>query len=186
MSEEDRSWQIEQFETFSCQRDFSHNWDDKDHDRWRGEAWPSIDHTRELTDGLLLTNSYAPLRQNIKRQKSIWLSRWLVDTRVRQMCVWSITRNPPSIPLKVILTNNLNPHHHHHQAQHYHHHHHLHRHHHRVLYMWPSLFTLWHTSLHPQGIKKILPSSRINDLAISMIVFVPCKTSLPQVLSGSC
>ena len=107
MSEEDRSWQIEQFETFSCQRDFSHNWDDKDHDRWRGEAWPSIDHTRELTDGLLLTNSYAPLRQNIKRQKSIWLSRWLVDTRVRQMCVWSITRNPPSIPLKVILSNNL-------------------------------------------------------------------------------
>ena len=69
MTEEDRSWQIEQFETFSCQRDFSHNWDDKDHDRWRGEAWPSIDHTGELTDGLLLTNSYALLRQNIKRQK---------------------------------------------------------------------------------------------------------------------
>ena len=69
MTEEDRSWQIEQFETFSCQRDFSHNWDDNGHDRWRGEAWPSIDHRRELTDGLLLMNSYALLRQNIKRQK---------------------------------------------------------------------------------------------------------------------
>ena len=43
-----------------------------------------------------------------------------------------------------------------------------------------------HLSIHALGIKKILPSSRINDVTISMIVFVPCRSPLPQLLSGSC
>ena len=149
MTEEDRSWQIEQFETFFLSKRLFPQL------RWqrpRQMARRSLTKhwSQERTDRWSFANEFlcSASSKSSKGKKSIWLSRWLVDTRVQQKCVWSITRNPPSILLRVILTNNLTPHHQ--QQQHYHHHHHLQRHHHRVWYMWPSLFTLWHTSLHPR------------------------------------